>query len=179
MNPVLGLAFAALIVLVVAQILASFFAPAVTLQSNADGTLIARGGILGTPGKAVNVTFAVTLLVAVCYLFAGIVMSWPGAGIFGGIARRFLPVFLALIALFVVSLRFKRRLGLYGKLFDSTVGMIGFGLVMFWVFTAVFSGVFDLIATHDPLRPISSLKNKLPGVAVPEEGLYPFYLLGG
>ena len=28
-------------------------------------------------------------------------------------------------------------LGLYGKLFDSTVGMIGFALVMFWVFTAL------------------------------------------
>jgi hypothetical protein len=47
-----------------------------------------------------------------------------------------------------VDLRFKRRLGLYGKLFDSPVGMIGFGIVMFWVFTAIFA---DQIITHDPL----------------------------
>ena len=179
MNPILGIAGAALLVLIVAQIVLGIFAPAVTLQSNADGTLIARGGLLGTVEKALRVTALVTLLVAVVYLGAGIVMSWQGAGIFGGVVRRFVPVFVALIALFAVSIRFKRRLGLYGKLFDSTVGMIGFGLVMFWVFTAIFAGAFDLIATHDSLRPISGLKNKLPGVPVPEEGLSPYYLLGG
>jgi peptide/nickel transport system permease protein len=40
---------------------------------------------------------------------------------------------------FVLSIRFKRKLGLYGKLFDSPVGMIGFAIVMFWVFTAIFA----------------------------------------
>ena len=43
------------------------------------------------------------------------------------------PVWVALIITFFVSIRYKRSLGLYGKLFDSTVGMIGFALVMFWV----------------------------------------------
>jgi peptide/nickel transport system permease protein len=36
------------------------------------------------------------------------------------------------------SIVYKRKLGLYGKLFDSTIGMIGFALVMFWVFVACF-----------------------------------------
>ena len=31
------------------------------------------------------------------------------------------------------------RLGLYGQLFDSPVGMVGFGIVLFWVFTAIFA----------------------------------------
>ena len=80
-----------------------------------------------------------------------------------------------------MSIIFKRKLGLYGKLFDSMIGMIGFTLVMFWVFTAIFVGVFDLIATHDPLSQISGLKNAKPGVALPEgsEELYANYLLGG
>ena len=73
-------------------------------------------------------------------------LGW--GAIIAGLARQLLPVWIALIATFALSIAFKRRLGLYGKLFDSTVGMIGFALVMFWVFTAVFS---DMIVTHDVL----------------------------
>ncbi|WP_137700870.1 ABC transporter permease [Marimonas lutisalis] len=94
---------------------------------------------------------------------------------------RFTPVWISLIVLFAVSIQFKRRLGLYGKLFDSVIGMIGFGLVMFWVFTAVYVGLFDWIATHPPLEQVSGMKNKVPGTplrgATAEQ--YPFYLLGG
>ena len=94
---------------------------------------------------------------------------------------QFTPVWIALVLTFVVSIMFKRRLGLYGKLFDSTIGMIGFALVMFWVFTGVF-GAFGMIVTHDELTQIAQLKNDPPGSAVPdaaEDGLYPYYLLGG
>ncbi|HKK97568.1 MAG TPA: ABC transporter permease, partial [Marivita sp.] len=42
---------------------------------------------------------------------------------------QFIPVWIALVVLFTVSIVYKRRLGLYGKLFDSTIGMIGFALV--------------------------------------------------
>ena len=96
------------------------------------------------------------------------------------ILGRFLPVWIALLALFGLSIRFKRHLGLYGKLFDSTIGMIGFGLVMFWVFTGLF-GAFDLIVTHDPLAQLSGMKNKGPGTPLPspEDGQYAWYLLGG
>jgi peptide/nickel transport system permease protein len=61
-------------------------------------------------------------------------LSW--LEIFAAMAGRFLPVWVALVVTFALSISFKRRLGLYGKLFDSPVGMIGFGIVMFWVFTA-------------------------------------------
>ncbi len=88
------------------------------------------------------------------------------------------PVWLALAVTYAASIRYRRRLGLYGKLFDSPVGMIGFGLVMFWVFTALFAGQ---IITHDPLTQLSGMKNALPGMPLrsPAEGVFPHYLLGG
>ena len=93
---------------------------------------------------------------------------------------QFMPVWVALIVLFTLSATYKRRLGLYGKLFDSTIGMIGFALVMFRVFTGIF-GAMDLIVTHDALAQVSSMKNKPPGTPIlgAEEGQYPYYLFGG
>ncbi|GAB4290102.1 MAG: ABC transporter permease [Roseovarius sp.] len=110
-------------------------------------------------------------------------LSWPA--IFGQLIWRFAPVLLALVATFALSIRYKRRLGLYGKLFDSPVGMIGLVLVLFWVYTAFFAGVFDLVATHDPLAQSAMMKKappgtpygKLIGAASPDAGAY--YLLGG
>jgi len=103
-------------------------------------------------------------------------LSW--GAIFTQIMIQFLPVWIALIITFTVSIMFKRKLGLYGKLFDSPIGMVGFALVMFWVFTAIFA---DLIMTHDPLAQISTMKNKVPGTPVTgaDEGIYGHYLLGG
>ncbi|MFY0621179.1 MAG: ABC transporter permease [Pelagimonas sp.] len=102
-------------------------------------------------------------------------------GVTSAILWQFMPVWISLIALFAVSITYKRKLGLYGKLFDSTIGMIGFALVMFWVFTAFYSTVFDLIYTHDPLSQVSRMKNKVPGTPLPkpDEGDYTHYLLGG
>ncbi|MCB1312193.1 MAG: ABC transporter permease [Sedimentitalea sp.] len=100
--------------------------------------------------------------------------------IFTRIVYQFTSVWVALIMLYAVSIAFKRRLGLYGKLFDSPIGMIGFGLVMFWVFTGIF-GALDLIVTFDPLAQISGMKNEPPGTPLPspDEGQYAWYLLGG
>ena len=97
----------------------------------------------------------------------------------------FLPVWIALIVTFAVSIAFKRRLGLYGKLFDSPIGMIGFAMVMFWVFTGIFGGAFDMIVTHDVLSQSATMKNKGPGtpftqlMGTHDPGAYPYYLLGG
>ena len=99
-------------------------------------------------------------------------LSWPM--IFIKMAIQFWPVWAALIVTVTLSLHFRRRLGLYGKLFDSTVGLIGFVIVMFWVFTALFA---DLIITFDPLGQLSGLKNALPGTPVPNSDQW--YLLGG
>jgi peptide/nickel transport system permease protein len=99
-------------------------------------------------------------------------LGW--GGILARMFLQLLPVWIALVATFVLSIRFKRRLGLYGKLFDSRVGMIGFALVMFWVFTALFA---PMIAPFDVLTQIAPLKKALPGAPVPDGAGY--YLLGG
>ncbi|PHQ79141.1 MAG: peptide ABC transporter permease, partial [Thalassobium sp.] len=181
LNPVAQALFVAFALAVVAQIVMGFFAAEVKLQSNADGTLMKRGGTFGMVENAVKWLFLALVVVVVVYVVGGLLMPDGKAGILGEMSKRFIPVWIALVATFTLSIMFKRRLGLYGKLFDSTIGMIGFGLVMFWVFTAIFVGVFDLIATHDPLAQISGLKNKVPGTPLPagSEDLYPHYLLGG
>ncbi|MFZ5751341.1 MAG: ABC transporter permease [Pseudomonadota bacterium] len=99
-------------------------------------------------------------------------LGW--GAILGMLAVRFGPVWIALAVLFAVSIRYRRRLGLYGRLFDSTIGMTGFALVMFWVFTALFA---DWIVLYDPLAQLSGMKNKVPGTPLPDGTGW--YLLGG
>ena len=97
------------------------------------------------------------------------------------ILMQLMPVWISLVVLFGLSIIFKRRLGLYGKLFDSTIGMIGFAIVMFWVFAGFYAGALDLILTHDPLSQVSGMKNKVPGTPMrgAEENEYAYFLLGG
>ena len=95
--------------------------------------------------------------------------------IIGRIFLQLTPVWIALAAVFAVSIYTKSRTGLYGKLFDSWIGLIGLAIVLFWAFSAIFA---DLIITFDPLAQIAALKHKPPGSPVPgQEGSY--YLLGG
>ncbi|WP_333868781.1 ABC transporter permease [Cypionkella sp.] len=103
-------------------------------------------------------------------------LSW--GGIILRILQQFLPVWIALIATFALSLRFKRHLGLFGKLFDSPVGMIGLALVLFWVFTALFA---NMIITMDPIGQFGRTKNPLPGLPLTgvDNPPYPYFLLGG
>lgn len=103
-------------------------------------------------------------------------LSW--FQIIAAMLGRFLPVWIALAATFALSITFRRRLGLYGRLFDSPVGMMGFGIVMFWVFTAIFA---DMIVTMDPLAQFAGSKNAVPGSALksPVDGAFTHLLLGG
>ncbi len=103
------------------------------------------------------------------------ILSW--GQIIGRVLQQFLPVWIALIITFALSITFKRKLGLYGKLFDSPVGMIGFTLVMFWVYTAIFA---DMIITMDPIAQFGRVKNPPPGTPLKDvaEGKYPYFLLG-
>ncbi|AUH64744.1 ABC transporter permease [Paracoccus zhejiangensis] len=96
--------------------------------------------------------------------------------IIGRMAAVLWPVWLGMALVFALSITFKRRLGLYGKLFDSNIGMVGFALVLFWLLVAVFA---PQIATHDPLTQLSGMKNAVPGTPTGQEGGYPYYLLGG
>lgn len=111
-------------------------------------------------------------------------LSW--GQIIAQVAFQFTPVWIALVVLFAVSIRFKRRLALYGKLFDSIIGMCGFFIVMFWLFTSLFANgiilgettIVPAIATMDPLAQIAAMKNKVPGTFIPESKTIA-YLLGG
>ena len=174
------LVLAVLAIAILVQIIASFVPSSDVRAIGADGTAAANAGFSGLVGMVVTYAFYALLIIIVAYLIGGILMG-PSAGILGGMARQFLPVWVALIATFALSITYKRKLGLYGKLFDSTVGMIGFARVMFWVFTGIFGGLFDMLITHDSLSQVSGMKNKLPGtpLARAEEGEYPWFLLGG
>lgn len=103
------------------------------------------------------------------------ILSW--GQIIARIAQQFLPVWVALVATFALSISYKRKLGLFGKLFDSPVGMVGFLLVMFWVYTAIFA---DMIITMDPIAQFGRVKNPPPGTPLKEvaEGQYAYFLLG-
>lgn len=98
-----------------------------------------------------------------------------GGDILLSILGQFTPVWIAMAVILGLSYVFRKRLGLYGRLFDSPIGMVGLVLVLFWVLTAIFA---DMIITFDPLDQLSGMKNKKPGWPVRNvEGA--FYLLGG
>ncbi|MGB3148345.1 MAG: ABC transporter permease [Paracoccaceae bacterium] len=175
LNPIFLGVVALLMLAVCAQIVMSFFIATAETNVRSDGTIIGTQGQTNPVATATNYLLMAALALVVVYLIGGILIQDPAnRGIIGGVSSRLLPVWLSLIATFAASIPFKRKLGLYGKLFDSTIGMIGFALVMFWVFTSFFA---DQIATHDVLSQISQMKNKVPGTATPD-GLG-WYLLGG
>lgn len=91
------------------------------------------------------------------------------------ILQQFTPVWIGLVVILLVSFLLRKRLGLYGRLFSSPIGIVGLVLVLFWLLTALFA---DMIVTADHLTQVSGMKNKLPGWPVRgSEGEY--YLLGG
>ncbi len=179
LNPLLALALGLMALSIVVWMLASIVLPEDQMTVNPDGTLTSSSSVRNLIQAALRYSFLASVALACAYIVLGILMG-TSAGIIGAISQQFLPVWLSLIILYAMSIAFKRKLGLYGKLFDSPIGMIGFGLVMFWVFTGIF-GALDLIVTHDPLAQISGMKNKVPGTPLPnlEEGQYAWYLLGG
>jgi len=94
-------------------------------------------------------------------------------GILFGIIARFWPVWAALAAVLFFSLAFKKRLGLYGQLYDGWAGMAGLVLCCFWLFTAIFA---NLIAPFEPLQQIAIMKDAPPGAVDPDTGAV--FLLG-
>ncbi|MCJ8334976.1 MAG: ABC transporter permease [Epibacterium sp.] len=179
LNPILIVAVGLLAISVAAWVATSLFTAGARPVTGADGTITLAGNPTAIVGLGVRMAFVATSAVILAYIVLGLAMG-TSAGIVGGISQQFTPVWISLVALFALSLGFKRKLGLYGKLFDSPIGMIGFGIVMFWVFTAIFASL-DMIATHDALSQVSGMKNKVPGTPLrgASEGDYQWYLLGG
>ena len=132
-----------------------------------------------TMAGATAFLFKLLIVLALIWLVATLVFAADGdRGILVRAIARFLPVWIALVVTFTLSIWFRKRLGLYGKLMDSPVGLLGLAIVLFWVFTAIFA---DWIITFDPLAQLSGMKNIAPGspLANPAEGDYPVYLFGG
>lgn len=184
LDPIFQIVVAVFALFVAVQMLASFVLAPASDKINADGTITLDRGPSALISMGVRYSLLAVLAVCLVYLAAGMFLARETTGIIGAVSAQFSPVWLALLVTFLISIVYKRRLGLYGKLFDSTIGMIGFGLVMFWVYTALFVGAFDMISTHDPLSQLSGMKNKLPGTPVrgadPEECTTAcYYLLGG
>ena len=87
---------------------------------------------------------------------------------------RFWPAWIA-IAVFVGICYFIRdKLGVFGKLYGSPIGMTGVVFVLFWIFTAIFA---DYIAVMGPLDPLFTMKKALPGSIDAETGIV--FLWGG
>ncbi|WP_217569610.1 ABC transporter permease [Mesorhizobium sp. GbtcB19] len=91
-----------------------------------------------------------------------------------GVLWRFWPVWAALILVMGASFTYKKRLGLYGQLFDSGVGIAGVFICLFWLFTAIFAST---ISPFDPLAQVSVMKDTLPGAIEPASKLV--YYFGG
>ncbi|WP_323796159.1 ABC transporter permease [Nisaea sp.] len=87
--------------------------------------------------------------------------------IWGTVISQFWPVWLSLAVILSVSYYFRHSLNLYGRLFGSTIGMVGLVIVLFWVMTAIFA---NWVAVFDPLQQFAMLKRKAPGVIDAETG---------
>ncbi|MCV0397458.1 MAG: ABC transporter permease [Rhizobiaceae bacterium] len=91
-----------------------------------------------------------------------------------GVVARFWPVWLALAIVLGLSFAFKPKLGLYGHLFDTGVGIAGVTICLFWMFTAIFA---QTISPFNPLAQIFVMKDALPGAIEPSTGKV--FLFGG
>ena len=91
-----------------------------------------------------------------------------------GALSRFWPVWVALLVIMVPSFIYRKRLGLYGQLYDTGVGIAGVFICLFWLFTAVFSAT---IAPFNPLEQFAVMKDAAAGAIEPNSGKV--FLFGG
>lgn len=95
-------------------------------------------------------------------------------GVIFGVIAGFWPTWLAIALVMGTSFYFKKKLGLYGQLFDSGVGIAGVGICLFWLFTAIFAST---ISPFNPLEQIVVMKDALPGAIEPAS--HKVFLFGG
>ncbi|MCH8166540.1 MAG: ABC transporter permease [Proteobacteria bacterium] len=91
---------------------------------------------------------------------------------------RFWPVWLAIAGVLAAGWPLRGRLGVFGRLYGSPIGMVGLIVVLFWVFTAIF---VDAIAvkqaleqptmTAEFIQDVRNLKKGLPGVIEGRTGI--------
>lgn len=96
-----------------------------------------------------------------------------------GVIARFWPVWIALALVLGASFTYRKRLGLYGQLFNTSVGVVGLTICFFWLFTAIFA---TWVAPFDPIAQVAVMKDALPGSVVPDTAgveAGKVYLFGG
>jgi peptide/nickel transport system permease protein len=82
---------------------------------------------------------------------------------------RFWPTWLAIAITLGLGWPLRERLGIFGRLYGSPIGLTGLFIVLFWVFTALFA----FIAVLGPLEQSFSpgMKKGLPGITDTESGI--------
>jgi len=100
------------------------------------------------------------------YLSTGEILLWTIA--------RFWPVWIALVVTLGGGYFIRDRLGTFGRLYGSRIGIVGIAIVLFWVFTAIFA---DVIAVMPAIDQSFMMKQALPGGVDPMSGIV--YLWGG
>lgn len=91
-----------------------------------------------------------------------------------GIMFRLWPAWAVLALTYMAVWKFKKRLGLFGELFNSWTGIAGVSLCLFWIAVALFA---NWIAPNDPRGQFLVMKNAVPGLTNPDDGIV--FLLGG
>ena len=91
--------------------------------------------------------------------------------LWGGVAVRFWPVWLAMLISYLLMQMYRKHLGVFGHLLDSAVGIAGLMIVLFWLFTALFA---DIVSTFEPLEQFFRYRKKPPGI-VEAESMIPMY----
>ncbi|MEM1344507.1 MAG: ABC transporter permease, partial [Pseudomonadota bacterium] len=87
---------------------------------------------------------------------------------------RFWPVWLAMALTLGLCYPIRRRLGTFGRLYGSRIGLAGAMLVLFWVFTALLA---DFIAVLEAREVAFLMKKAPPGGIDPQSGIA--FLWGG
>lgn len=91
-----------------------------------------------------------------------------------GIMFRLWPAWAVLALTYLAVWKYKKRLGLFGELFNSWTGIAGVSLCLFWIAVALFA---NWIAPNDPRGQFLVMKNAVPGLTNPDDGIV--FLLGG
>ena len=91
--------------------------------------------------------------------------------LWGGVAVRFWPVWLAMLISYLLMQMYRKHLGVFGHLLYSAVGISGLMIVLFWLFTALFA---DIVSTFEPLEQFFRYRKKPPGI-VEAESMIPMY----
>jgi peptide/nickel transport system permease protein len=80
---------------------------------------------------------------------------------------RFWPTWAALALTLIGGFFVRERLGTFGRLYGSPIGIAGLALVLFWVFTAIFADIISPFGPRDvpsDLLTVSAVKQGMPGV---------------